>query len=210
MSDVPTSPLIAYSGADAGVQIMGGIFRYGSTPAPLYAEAGGSVNVTDTVQVDATNHYQGWGIYFNGDSTGHDCIDATSYTGIQFDISGSLTGALCTMQFSINDSQHADSSVLKVSDDPSMGPNDPKASGPKGSYAPQLPITMSQLTSSPMTIKVPFAGAGAPTGGSPADTALDVKKIEGVQWQMTTPLLGDGSATECAWDITLTNVKFYK
>ena len=114
MSDVPTSPLIAYSEADASVQIMGGIFRYGSTPAPLYADAGGSVNVTDTVQVDAANHYQGWGIYFNGDSTGHDCIDATSYTGIQFDISGSLTGALCTMQFSINDSEHADSTVLKV------------------------------------------------------------------------------------------------
>jgi hypothetical protein len=210
MSDVPPSPLIAYSGADAGVLIMGGLFRYGDTPAPLYTEADGAVNVTDTVQVGAANHYQGFGIYFNGDSTGHDCIDATSYTGIQFDISGSLTGALCTMQFSINDSEHADSTVLKVKDDPAMGPNDPKASGPMGSYAPQLQIMMSQITSSSTTIKVPFSGAGAPTGGSPPDTALDVKKIEGVQWQMTTPLLGDGSATECALDITLKNVKFYK
>jgi hypothetical protein len=114
------------------------------------------------------------------------------------------------MQFSINDSEHADSTTLKVKDDPTMGQNDPKASGPKGAYAPQLQVMMSQITSGGMTIKVPFTGTGAPTGGSPADTALDVKKIEGVQWQMTTPLLGDGSATECNWDITLSNVKFYK
>lgn len=209
-SDLPASPGIAYGGPDAGIQIMGGIFTYGDTPPPGYSDAGASVNVTDTVQVSAANHYQGFGIFFNGDAAGHDCIDATSYTGIEFDISGSLMGSLCTMQFSINDSEHADSTVLKVKDDPSMGPNDPKASGPMGSYAPQLQIMMSQLTSTSTIIQVPFTGAGAPSGGSPANTALDAKKIEGVQWQMTTPLLGDGSATECAWDITISNVKFYK
>jgi hypothetical protein len=70
--------LIAYSAADAGVQILGGLFTYGDPPVPGYLEANGSVNVTDTVQVGASNHYQGFGIFFNGDSMGHDCIDATA------------------------------------------------------------------------------------------------------------------------------------
>ena len=87
----------------------------------------------------------------------------------------------------------------------------PRHPAPRDAYAPQLPITMSQTHFEPHDNQGSLcSGPGLLPGGSPADTALDVKKIEGVQWQMTTPLLGDGSATECAWDITLTNVKFYK
>lgn len=205
-SDAPASADIAtFSAPDAGLTIMGGYYTYGSTPAPTYTPGTGSINVTDVVQVGAANNYQGFGIFFNGNSAGTDCIDAHTYTGVQFDLSGSLMGAGCTIQFSITDSAHSDSTVLKMG---STAPNDPKASGPKGSYSPQLAIPATDFTSTPMTIKVPFT---EPTGGSPAitTTPLDPTKIEGVQWQMTTPIAADGSATECNLNMTLANIKFY-
>ncbi len=214
-SDLPTGPEIAdFSGADGGIgiEIMHGDndpFTYGDIPPPSYTPLPGSVEVTDNVGISPTkNHYQGFGIYFNGNSDGTDCINASSYTGVQFDISGTLVGDNCTMQFSINDSEHADSTVLKTKGDDASGPNDPKASGPMGAYAPQLqigPMIMAGTT----TIKVPFMGTGAPVGGLPADTAIDTMRIEGVQWQLTTPLMADGGATECDLDVKISNVKFY-
>jgi hypothetical protein len=204
-SATPASPAIAnFSSADAGIQIMGGFFTYGDTPAPSYTITGTALNVTDVVQISAANHYQGIGIYFNGDTAGTECIDASSFTGVQFDISGSLTGANCTMQFSINDSEHSDSSKLNTA---GTGPNDPKAAGPQGSYAPQLAVTAAQISAG-TTIKAPFTGTGAPSGGSPA-TGIDTMKIEGVQWQMTTPLPADGGPTECNLNVNISNVKFY-
>jgi hypothetical protein len=224
-SDPPASAEIAdFSGADGGIgiEIMHGDndpFTYGDNPPPGFTPMPGSIEVTDNIAVGAKNHYQGFGIYFNGNMAGTDCIDASSYTGVQFDIKGSLVGDLCTVQFSINDSEHADRTVAKsgitVSFDAGVDggfmPNDPKASGPMGAYAPQLqigPMIMSAST----TIKVPFAGTGSdvPVGGLPADTAIDTKRIEGVQWQLTTPLAGDGAASECDLDMTISNVKFYK
>jgi hypothetical protein len=208
MSDAPASADIAtFAAPDAGLTIMGGYYTYGSTPAPQYTPGTGSITVTDVVQVAATNNYQGFGIFFNGNSGGTDCIDAHTYTGVQFDISGSLMGTGCTIQFSITDSAHSDSTVLKADGTP----NDPKAAGPKGSYSPQLNVPATDFTSTPMTIKVPFTGTGAPTGGSPAitTTPLDPTKIEGVQWQLTTPVAADGGATECNLSMTLANIKFY-
>ncbi|HLK88530.1 MAG TPA: hypothetical protein VKZ18_01475 [Polyangia bacterium] len=195
---------------DGGLQIMGGVYNYGDTPKPQYSLMPGSIEITDAVVVSAANHYQGFGLYFNAGSTGTDCTDASAYTGIQFDVSGSLMGDLCTVQFSINDSEHADSTVPDPtkSTDASFVPNDPKASGPAGAYAPQLQIA-SKITSTTTTIQVPFKGTNAPTGGMPAQ-AIDIKKIEGVQWQMTTPLMGDGAASECDLDMTIKNIKFYK
>ena len=214
-SDPPMSATIAdfASGAiDGGLEVMGGVFTYGDTPKPSYSLMPGSIEITDGVVVSAKNHYQGFGFYFNGDTMGKDCIDASSYTGIQFDISGSLMGDLCTVQFSINDSEHADMTVAGTpAADGGFVPNDPKASGPMGAYAPQLqigPMIMSTKT----TIQVPFSGSGAnvPVGGLPADTAIDTHRIEGIQWQMTSPLMGDGAASECDLDITVSNIKFYK
>ncbi len=213
-SDAPATAEIANfaSGSlmDGGLQIMGGVYTYGDTPQPNYTPMAGSIEITDNVVVSSKNHYQGFGLYFNGNSTGTDCIDASTYTGIQFDVSGTLVGDLCTVQFSINDSEHADSTVPKsgASADGSFVPNDPKASGPAGAYAPQLQIGP-MITSAGTTIQVPFKGTGAPTGGMPMQ-AIDVKKIEGIQWQLTTPLMGDGAASECDLDMTIKNIKFYK
>jgi hypothetical protein len=195
-SDAPASADIAtFSSADSGISPLFGTFTYGDTPKPLFTIGTGTVNVTDTVQISAKAHYQGFGIYFNGNLAGTDCLDGHTYTGVQFDLSGSLTGAGCTSQFSILDSEHADITLS----------TDPKSGGPAGSYAPQLQITSAQLTTTPTLIKVPYT---TPAGGSPL-SAVDTTKLTGVQWQLSVPVASDGGATECVWNITLANVKFY-
>jgi len=204
MSDAPASADIAtFAGVDGGTAALFGTFNYGDTPKPTFTIAGGMANVTDTVQVTAGQHFQGFGIFFNGNQAGTDCVDASSFTGVEFDLSGSLTGTGCTMQFSINDSEHGDTVA---------NPTDKKIAGPGGSYAPQVQIMQSQLTSTAMTIKVPFTGTGSPAfdnGGASPATAVDPMKLTGVQWQMSTPKAADGGATECDWNINLSNVKFY-
>jgi hypothetical protein len=208
-SDAPASPEIAsFAAGDGGVSSLFGTFTYGDTPKPVFTQVtAGGVNVTDTVQTDSKAHYQGFGIYLNGNAAGTDCVNASTnnYTGIQFDLSGSLTGTGCSMVFSINDSEHADPA--------SSSPPDPKAGGPAGSYAPQLPITASQISSTVTTIKVPFTGTGSPAfmGGSASPaTPVDPTKLTGVQWQLAVPVASDGGAAECDWNITLANVKFYQ
>jgi hypothetical protein len=201
VSDPPGGPVIAtFASADGGTASLFGTFTYGDNPPPAITYGADMVNVTDTIQITAKNHYQGFGVFFNGNAAGTECLDAHTYTGIQFDLSGSLMGTGCTMQFSINDSEHADTTVT---------PTDPKLAGPMGSYAPQVQIT-SELTSASTPIKVPFAAGatGAPLGGSPA-TAVDPTKLTGVQWQLSTPVAVDGGATECVWNFNVSNVTFY-
>jgi hypothetical protein len=201
LSDVPTSPEIAsFASADGGISSMSGTFTYGDTPKPTFTQGTSVVNVMDTVQTDSKPHFQGFGLYLNGNPGGTDCVDAHTYTGVEFDLSGSLTGTGCAMIFSINDSEHADSTVTPV---------DPKAGGPAGSYAPQFAITASQLTSTAMTIKVPFTAPAFAGGAASPATAVDPTKVTGVQWQMAVPVASDGGATECVWNINLANVKFY-
>jgi hypothetical protein len=203
MSDAPAAADIAtFSSADGGIAAMFGTFTYGDTPAPTFTIGTGMVNVMDNVVQSAKAHYQGFGIYFNGNSAGTDCVDASSYTGVQFDLSGTLTGTGCQMVFSINDSEHGVS-----------GGTDPKAGGPAGSYAPQLAITAAQITSTSTTIKVPFTGTGSPAfsnGAASPATAVDPMKLTGVQWQMAVPIAsGDASGAECDWNVNIANVKFY-
>jgi len=209
ISDAPPSATIAdFTSNDAGgLEIMGGIVTYGGGVTPFaYTTAAGNLHITDTVQTTGMPQYIGLVIYFNGSSDGLDCIDASAYTGIQFDISGSLTGPGCSLQYSANDSEHSDSVVRSPTD--ATKPNDPKASGPMGAYSPQLQIA--SLMSSPVTTKVSFTdltlGAGLP---APPPAGVDSKKIEGIQWQLTTPIASDGGTAECLLDLTIDNVKFY-
>jgi hypothetical protein len=190
-------PLIAdFAALDGGTPVLpiGGTFTYGS-PAPSATVTGGAWHVTLTAPgVDTMNQYLGVGIYFNGNAEGTHCVDATAHLGIQFDISGSVTGTGCSMQYATNDSAHGDAVA---------NPSDKKISGPSGSYAPQATIT--GLTSAVQTLKFPFMGTGAPTGGSPA-TAVEKGKLTGVQWQWTVLM---GVANMCTVDVTIDNVKFY-
>ena len=134
----------------------------------------------------------GVGIYFNGNPAGTDCVDGTAHTGIQFDITGTVAGTGCSMQYATNDSAHGDTVA---------NPTDKKSSGPSGSYSPQAQLTLPATN----PVQMPFTGAGAPTGGSPA-TGIDKQKLTGVQWQFT--LLG-ATTNMCTVDVTIDNVKFY-
>jgi hypothetical protein len=148
----------------------------------------GSLVITEAVAQSAVAQYVGVIVYFSGNSLGTDCVDATAYAGIGFTISGTVN-ANCTVQFSINDSEHE------------VVGNDAKASGATGSYAPQVFVT---VPAQPTTLRVPFTGPGAPSGGMPA-TAIDPKKLTGVEWQLT---IASGTGM-CMANLTISNVTFY-
>jgi hypothetical protein len=197
-SAAPASALIAdFHSADGGVAMLDGLATYGPTATdhPMYSIGGGTLDIIDNVGVGSKAQYVGLVIYFNGSADGTECVDASAYTGVQFDISGTLMGPGCSIQYSTNDSEHADATAT----------GDPKASGPSGSYAPQLPIP--SIMPSPQTMMVPFADPGL-NPGSPS-TPIDKTKITGVQWQMTVPAASDGGPTECDLNLTVDNVKFY-
>lgn len=200
ISDAPASATIAeFASADGGVAIPGGISAYGGTGStPTYTISGGTLNIMDTVVATSAAQYVGLVIYFNAGTSGSDCTDATAYQGVQFDISGTLTGGSgCSVQYSTNDSEHSDSTTKNAAGTQ----NDPKASGPAGSYSPQVGVTLS-ATSTPMM--VPFAT----TGGSPSGP-IDHAKITGVQWQLTVNAAADGGTSMCDLNMAVDNVKFY-
>jgi hypothetical protein len=193
VSDPPMgAPTIAdFAALDGGAPVLpiGGTFVYPTTGGPVATVTNGAWHITDTTTAMATSQYRGVGIYFNGNAAGTNCVDGTAYTGVQFDISGTVGGTGCSMQYSTNDSAHSDNA------------SDVKGSGGAGVYAPQAQLT---VTSTVQTVMMPFSGAGAPKGGNPA-LAVDKAKLTGVQWQFTT-LAPTGV---CMVDITIDNVKFY-
>jgi hypothetical protein len=204
VSDLPPAPapLIADFGAvDGGAPVIpiGGTFSYASpsgAPSPVATVTNGGWNVKLTAPgMVGAAQYIGVGIYFNGpgDPNGGNCVDGTAYTGIKFDISGSVGGTMCSAQYSTNDSAHSNNA------------SDKKGSGDATSYAPQAPLT---VTSTVTTVMMPFTGTGAPTGGNPA-LALAKDKLTGVQWQFTVAAATAAAATDCAVDITIDNVSFY-
>jgi len=193
-TSAPESPIIAtFDNAD-GTLPIGGTFTYAgpdNLSQPTATIANGALHVTATTVGRMEAQYWGAGIYFNGDASGTACIAAPESRGVQFDISGTVSGTGCTVQFSINDSAHMDSTI------------DPKGSGPAGSYSPQLSVTVPATTT---TIPVPYFGPSAPTGGSPA-ISVDPLRLVGVQWQFTTAA---GAENSCTVDITIDNVRFFQ
>jgi hypothetical protein len=196
-SDPPPSATIAdFMGADGGLglEIMGGISTFGGMVAPTYTTTGGTLNIMENATPGTAAAYPGLVIYFNGNTAGTDCIDAHSYMGVKFDIKGTLMN--CTMQYSNNDAAHGDSTQT----------GNTKASGPAGSYPPQIGVTP---TAANQTLMIPFTGSNAPTGGSPM-SAVDPTKITGIQWQFTVPAAGgDAGSAACMANLTIDNIAFY-
>jgi hypothetical protein len=188
----PGDPIIAdFDVENTGVPILpiGGTFTYGN-PAPTATASNGAWHITLEAAGTDTDLFLGAGIFFIASPTGLSCIDATPHTGVQFDISGSIDGAGCTAQYATNDSAHTDATF------------DPKGSGPPGSWSPQAPLLVAVT---PTTVMVPFSGAGAPMGGSPA-IGIDKARLTGVQWQFT---VAAGVTNRCLVDVTIDNVRFF-
>jgi hypothetical protein len=124
-------------------------------------------------------NWAGVGLSFDGTS----CIDASAYTGVQFDLGGDLGGC----QLAVGTSFSADSSYL---DGPRGGCSgtDSTCYGPFASVVPSA------------TVQVPFS---AMSGGSPVSKP-DPSTIVDVVWQLSAPASGS-----CAADFTVSNVSFY-
>jgi hypothetical protein len=117
------------------------------------------------------------------------CVDASSYTGVKFDLSGDLGG--CALSFGASpsaDLSHAD--VPKVGSCPA---DDSQCYGP---LAPVVPGTAT-------TIQVPFTSL---TSGAPV-AALDASTLVYLQWLLNPARDADGGV--CTASFTIKNVAFY-
>ncbi len=187
-SMAPASALIAdfsagsYSGAAIPIN-NGGTYTYG-TPAPTIAESNGALHVTLDAPGTASAQYLGFGIYFNS------CVDGHQYSGVKFDIAGTVSG--CTTQFAFNYRED------------SANASDPKGSCTAAScYAGAAPVT---VPASMATVPVAYADV---SGGEPVAGALTPAAqtyLTGVLWQLTAPA---APTADCTADLTIDNVTFY-
>jgi hypothetical protein len=193
---------ITTAGTGSGAQMS---FGSGSAKWGSYLYAGsGQTNPTASatsdgngVQISATfvspavanNDYEGVGLYFNSSS----CVDASSYTGVKFDLSGDLGG--CSLAFGAS-----------FSGDLSHGDDMTRGACPGADatcYGPSFAVAVTPSASA-TTILVPFTSL---SGGMPIST-LDPTTITAVQWQVGGPAGVADGATAVA-NFTVENVAFY-
>jgi len=196
-SMAPADGLIAdfAEAGSRGIEISGGIVTYaapkvGGPSSPTYTTAGGALTVT--VNVSPTSKPQFVGALVSFDK----CIDASAFSGVQFTISGSLSG--CQMQYATGDVAHQDTTL-----------GSRYASGPTGAYPSQFRIAADDLTSTSRTIKAPFARPDIL--GNPA-TAVDPTKLILTLWQFTVPVApeDDGGIEMCTGSVTIDDARFYR
>ena len=153
-------------------------------PVATATADGNGIEIVDSFSpADGGGNYAGVGLYFVGTM----CLDASTYTGIQFDFAGDLGG--CALALGSASSGDLDSVV-----NPGRGAC---TAGASSCYGPSAPVTPAAAT----TVKIPFT---ALAGGMPV-SALDPSTLVTVQWQLAPPASGT-----CAADFTVSNVAFYK
>ena len=196
-STAPTMALIADFAATGGGPVMinkgvpGGIIAEASStsvPSPSPTLNAGAWQVKDfiaaTGSAEATATF---GIYFSPPEGA--CVDARSYAGISFKISGAVAG--CTLSYVLEDSAHR------------------KSAEERGSCtATRCEPARKTLTigATAETIKVAWADV---TGGMP-NTAVDPARLTSIAWQLGIPATPDGGGTGvCMADITVDDVMFY-
>jgi hypothetical protein len=117
------------------------------------------------------------------------CVDASAYTGVTFNVSGTLNSE-CGIQFSTVDKAH---------NTPADGGTCTDAGGCYASAKVfTLPATATDVT-------VLFADQ---TGGGPPSTPVDPAEILAVQWQFNPVGNVPGPAVGCTGTVTIDNVRF--
>jgi hypothetical protein len=142
--------------------------------------------------VSADMNYMGFGLYYNSSS----CLDASSRTGVQFELGGTLGGCLLAVDVTF-------SADLSHQSDATRGGC---FAAPGTCYGPAADVT-AQATGGAdagVLVKVPFTQL---TGGMPISGA-DPRTIVDVQWQLSAPL-GTPAAGACSADFTVRNAAFY-
>ena len=160
--------------------LNGSSFSYDEGVETVFAyavdSAQGNMHITGTV-----DSYAGFGMGFNT------CVDATAYSGIQFDLWGSATGAVFQIQ---------------TSEDQSKEYNDPKATcdtAVSGTCSvPQARVA--EVATAQTTLQFPWADF---SGGSPVPT-VSTNQLIGLQFQFEC-----GASEGCPVDVRIDNVKFY-
>jgi len=143
--------------------------------------------------VSPSANFEGFGLYYSSSS----CLDASAYTGVQFDFSGDLGG--CNLQVG-----------MSFSGDDSTG-SDPRGgcSGTSSTcYGPIVDVSAqaNAATDAGVSIQVPFSkfASGSPISG------LDPTTVVSVQWGLTSPnATGLPDAGGCVASFTVENVSFY-
>jgi hypothetical protein len=186
----PTNTSISDFTPDGGTSGVssGGVYTYAATDltAPAVVTSTGSLVATIATGpvTTAGNNYAGFGISFNA------CTDASTYSGVKFNISGTLSTG-CTIQFSATFSEDAaPSSTAPVGRDSCTGSCYP----PSKIFA--LPATATDVT-------VNFADV---TGGAPL-MVIDKARLTGIQWQLNVPATTDAGGG-CTGSVTIDNVVF--
>lgn len=116
------------------------------------------------------------------------CVDASGYSGVEFSLSGSLSG--CSLVYASIDPEH-------------------QYYRPEGPYPPQLPISAADVTAQPRTFRAPFHDPGIP--GNPA-TPTDASKLSFMQWLVIVPVGSiDGTPVPpCNGSLAIDDVKLYR
>jgi hypothetical protein len=173
----PASPGQFKFGGGTATRVQGGTSEFADTTETkaTLAIANGALSVA----ASSKGSYTGVVLYMNGPA----CVDGSAYTGVQFDLSGSLGSCVLSFGFAFADD-------LSAASDSQRG-----ICAATNCYGPSVVVT------SMGTIKEPYT---AVTGGSP-DMGVDRQKLTGVQWQLQSPAAG----TTCAANFTLDNVSFY-
>lgn len=162
-----------------------------SDPGALtYSTTGGNLNIKVSAPATSRPQFLGTMVLFNS------CIDASTFSGVQFSISGSFSD--CSLTYATGDVAHEDATISSTF-----------SSGPAGSYAPHHKISAADLSSIPRTMKLPFAATDIQ--GNPS-TPIDPTKLIFTLWQFVVPVAADdGSATPpCSASLTIRDIKFYR
>jgi hypothetical protein len=163
----------------------GGTARYASGAVGTTSLTSGQLIFTATLETPTTADmypYNGFVVYMSS----AECINASQYTGVSFDLA--LSGSCATL-FEFNDSEHT------------LATNDV--------YRGTCPLSTTTCFNSQFSVssghnRIPFSGTPLVNGQPTA--AVDPRKLIGLQWQFGIPT---GSSTGCTASLTLDNVSFY-
>ena len=180
----PAAAIVDFS-ADAAAAQVGAPYKGADTglTAPTVSTTSGALVVTVATGPASTMYpYAYVGLPFNA------CVDASTYTGVTFTASGTLSAG-CSIQFSVVDKEHSTTTNNGTCTETNC-------------YASSKIFPL-PATPTPVTIK--FADQ---TGGGAATTAapVDPTEILNIQWQLNVPAGADAGG--CTGSFTIDNVAF--
>jgi hypothetical protein len=178
----PANGVIANLTGDADIPAFNSTASSGS-----FSQVAGTLNIQENQPAGPGAQYPGMILSFPG------CIDASAFSGVAFDVSGSIAG--CSMQYATN----------FIEDD--AFPSDPRGlCNQPVCYSPQTSLFP---TSAATTVEVPWSSLTFFATGNPVADPDDPARIDSLEWQFTVPAASDGGSDACIANADITNLRFY-